>query len=418
MKIFFINPEQYVNWENEPSNYELRLPILNCGVEIEYLDFPYGYCSNVKDIEILNERLIKICTEFKPDLIVYSTSRYPYIIKISTLQRLKKFFTLYVHIWDTTINSRVEEIQWFTNCTYLGLGDSLTNFIKYYSFLKYTSAKGMIFTAGHNVFTDIFKKLDVEKIYDVVIIGSYEGKRKEIINFLEKHLRKLGINFYKFGGLLNEKNFIPGKLGVSNEYLSYEDNVKIINQSKILISTQTQPNRKQIKGKIFEFLSCGAFCITDYNLDTQKIIPSNCIVYYESLNDLLDKIKYYFYNEKEREEIAKNGYEWYHKTFNYKKFWSEFIINAYQNKEYIAPEFILQFISDRITKKNFYVFNPLKKLYFVLFIKNLMFHLWSKRSFFKKLIGKKYYEYFKRQKNNLLRKFRFLINNRNQNEQI
>ena len=41
MKVLFLNPEQYVRWEDEPSNHELRLPILNCGVVREHRDYCY-----------------------------------------------------------------------------------------------------------------------------------------------------------------------------------------------------------------------------------------------------------------------------------------------------------------------------------------------------------------------------------------
>lgn len=41
MKVLFFNPEQYLDFENEPSNYQCRLPILNCGLPIEPVDHVY-----------------------------------------------------------------------------------------------------------------------------------------------------------------------------------------------------------------------------------------------------------------------------------------------------------------------------------------------------------------------------------------
>ena len=41
MKVLFLNPEQYVDFENEPSNYQVRLPALNSGMISEHVDFVY-----------------------------------------------------------------------------------------------------------------------------------------------------------------------------------------------------------------------------------------------------------------------------------------------------------------------------------------------------------------------------------------
>ena len=40
------------------------------------------------------------------------------------------------------------------------------------------------------------------------------------------------------------------------------------------------------------------------------------VVYYSNHNDLIDKIKYYSKNDKERIKIAKSGHKKYHKYMN------------------------------------------------------------------------------------------------------
>lgn len=74
MKIFFLNPEQYVNWENEPSNYQLRLLIINCGIVTEYKDFVYQRVFRSEGRDVMHSKLLQEIFDFRPDLVVNSTT--------------------------------------------------------------------------------------------------------------------------------------------------------------------------------------------------------------------------------------------------------------------------------------------------------------------------------------------------------
>jgi len=68
----------------------------------------------------------------------------------------------------------------------------------------------------------------------------------------------------------------------------------------------------EITRRIFEGMACGKMVITD-RLSPQKglseiFIDGEDIIYYDDADDAIDKIKYFSKNEKEREEIALNGY--------------------------------------------------------------------------------------------------------------
>ena len=58
----------------------------------------------------------------------------------------------------------------------------------------------------------------------------------------------------------------------------------------------------------------------------------NEIIFYENINDLSDKIKFYVKNDKLRKKIGKNGKKKYFKLFNETKIAKYFIDTSLGNK--------------------------------------------------------------------------------------
>lgn len=183
---------------------------------------------------------------------------------------------------------------------------------------------------GYNHF--IYKPLNLPKIYDVTFVGNPHGVRKKMI----KKLKKAGINVVCFGK------------GWPNGPISIEEKIRIISQSKINLNfaessgilwkqlallfvhrnfdrsiginnplkwydnflTLLTQKRKQIKGRIFKILGCGGFLLTGYAEKMEELYtPDKEIVFFHNFNELVKKIKYYLAHDKEREKIARAGYE-------------------------------------------------------------------------------------------------------------
>jgi hypothetical protein len=203
---------------------------------------------------------------------------------------------VYTHVWDTHIVPAPHELKWFDSCSFFGVADSVTNFLHYRQLAEnQPNIRGCLFAGGHNVFTDIFSKQGIEKVYDVTVLGSNEGLRAELMNYLGGKLAPYGISVSKFGGLVDSTKKGPSNR-LTDQWVPWEKYVQIIHQSKILLSSQTDAARSQIKGKIFQFLACGAFCLSDLNSEVNRIIPENCLVYYDDFEDCLEKIVYYMPN--------------------------------------------------------------------------------------------------------------------------
>jgi spore maturation protein CgeB len=88
--------------------------------------------------------------------------------------------------------------------------------------------------------------------------------------------------------------------------------VRIFNQSKINLnlSTASEKEVRQIKGRNFEVPGCGGFLLTEYvpGLEDYYVLGKE-VACYDGVEDLVGKIKYYLENENERQSIAQAGYE-------------------------------------------------------------------------------------------------------------
>lgn len=67
---------------------------------------------------------------------------------------------------------------------------------------------------------------------------------------------------------------------------------------------------RQIKGRVFEVPACGGFLLTQPAEDLQNyLIPGRDCATFESIDGLVDQVRYYLQHEDERCAIAKRGYE-------------------------------------------------------------------------------------------------------------
>jgi len=141
-----------------------------------------------------------------------------------------------------------------------------------------------------------YKKINIEKTIDVSFIGQAHGVRPSII----KTLKNNGINIKTYG------------FGWKSSILTFEEMIEIINRSKICLNFSESSGKKprQIKGRVFEIPACGTFMITGYapKLEDFYVIGKE-IETYETLPDLISKIKYYIKHDEIRESIAKTGYK-------------------------------------------------------------------------------------------------------------
>lgn len=324
MRILFLNHEQYTHWRSEPGNLELRLPIIYSRADIEFADFVYQRYVRKYGISRATGMVAEKIADFRPDIVVYSPTWPKEDIDVSVLgQAMKDGITVYVCIWDTVGSDMLEQRKYFSCAHYISINDSVThNKILISEMNRYPQLLGVLFPGGNMVFTDIIRKANVTKLYDVCILGSSEGRRIGLYSYLKNELIRDDIHVYKMGGLNNAEKTDDSVLR-ENVFLSPEYYCQVINQARICLSSQTAECRCQIKGKIFHYLACEAFCLVDNNPEIRKVIPDGCVVYYDDEADCCYKIRQYICDEPHMQMIARAGYSWFRCNYDYHRYWRE-----------------------------------------------------------------------------------------------
>lgn len=147
----------------------------------------------------------------------------------------------------------------------------------------------------------------LEKNIDVTFVGNIlNGNRKKYIEYLAGN----GIKIEPYGE------------GTSNGYVNFIEMIDIFRTSKINLNfTGTNNNStlfglninnriRQCKGRPIEIALCGGFVLSEYAPGMENMFEiGKEIDVFHTREELLEKIRYYLVNEKEREGIAKRGHE-------------------------------------------------------------------------------------------------------------
>ena len=131
---------------------------------------------------------------------------------------------------------------------------------------------------------DLFYPATVEKSYDISIMGSPVGNRRELIAKLEEDFQD---QFHHWGGVYMDRPPLP-----------MPDYAEKIRRSRILINSQTFSFAPQCKGKVRETLSCGGFLLEEDNPEPRLFVPEGKgVIFYRDYEDLAAKITYFAYHD-------------------------------------------------------------------------------------------------------------------------
>jgi len=147
---------------------------------------------------------------------------------------------------------------------------------------------------------EFFKPINLKKKYDVAFIGNAGKERAELISYLHVH----GIKVDVWGRGWERYKGIEG-----HGYISPDKLVETVNQCKINLNFSFAGNNTvQIKGRPFEFGACKAFILSQQFQDYRDYFNEDELVMFKDAEDMINKIKHYLVNDKEREEIAERMY--------------------------------------------------------------------------------------------------------------
>ena len=141
-----------------------------------------------------------------------------------------------------------------------------------------------------------------------------DGTEDNRINFLNKLVKKIPNIKYDFYGFSN-KQPIWG-----NDF-----NNALINSKMGLNLSRGKPTKYYSSNRIASIMGNGLLTFVDKSVQLNDFFNTDEIVFYSSIKDLSDKIKFYSTNDRQRKKIAFNGKKKYFKLFNEKRITEYFI---------------------------------------------------------------------------------------------
>lgn len=92
----------------------------------------------------------------------------------------------------------------------------------------------------------------------------------------------------------------------------------IFYNSKINLNITSKSIRSGLPLRLFDIMGCGGFVLTNFQLELPEFFSlGEDLVCYENLEDLIYKTDYFLHHEKERREIAENGFTTVEKYHTY-----------------------------------------------------------------------------------------------------
>lgn len=108
---------------------------------------------------------------------------------------------------------------------------------------------------------------------------------------------------------------------IQQGYVQYfSDMPKVFRATQINLNVTVKNTQSGIPLRVLDILGSGGFLLSNYQPEVAEyFIPDTDFVYYESIEDAVEKVDFYLRNEDIRQEIAKNGCKKCQEEFNYSK---------------------------------------------------------------------------------------------------
>jgi hypothetical protein len=148
-------------------------------------------------------------------------------------------------------------------------------------------------------------RCNIRKNIDVSFVGQCHGLRQQVVD----SIRKAGINIKCYGHFWSDHP--------DNHPIVTEDKMcEIFNRSKINLNftwISQPPYQHQWKGRHAELAGAGAFQIATYGAEEMQgfddfLLAGRDFIQVYTIDEMIDNIKYYLANHKERKRIADNAY--------------------------------------------------------------------------------------------------------------
>ena len=283
--------------------------------------------------KVFQEYLIGSIKNYNPNIIFFGHSDN---IDVDTLKEIKN------------LNNEIVISQWNEDPMMKSLNDSILNINKLLKYNDYVDAN--FITTDPKVvkernksiknlnffFIPVDKNIETYNVYnmkpqnDIFYAMSHgvnratlkRGKFDERVLFLDKLTKKINSIKYDFYGYKNRE-----PVWGNNFY-------KALTNSKMGLNlSRGNPTKYYTSNRIASLIGNGLLTFVDKKTKLNEIFNNNEVVFYENIEDLSSKIKFYLNNERIRRNIAKSGKKKYFKLFNEKRI-SDYLIKRSLGKKF------------------------------------------------------------------------------------
>lgn len=300
---------------------------------LEVIEYPFDIIPKI-GLEKFNAGLLELVERENPDLLF--AFMYTDELDKAVLKKIKD-------------GGRTKTVAWFAD-DYWRFWNYSKNWAPYFDLVVTTYSKAVDWykQAGHdNVLLsqwacnfELYKPVQATKDIDVGFVGQYKSGRGRVVEYLAS--RGIGVKAFGFGwpsGKVSHDEMLlvfgRSKINLNINARSSIIDPKVI--SRILFKKSINVIKPDFRvldnlrayfhypiphthARPFELAGCRAFTISGYSEDIGKYYEENKeMVFYRSLGDLEEKIRYYLTHVSEREKIAEAGYKRTLSEHTYKK---------------------------------------------------------------------------------------------------
>jgi spore maturation protein CgeB len=172
----------------------------------------------------------------------------------------------------------------------------------------------------------IKNNLNFEPTIPISFVGGLSIAHQQRIEGIKRMVAKTPIELYGYGidNLPDNRNSIVKKIFKNPIQARFQGEVwglemyKTLRNSKITFNSHIDmANGNGVNMRMYEATGVGTLLLTDGKYGKVKMFEDNEVVYYENINDAIEKAKYYLSHETERQKIADAGQKRTLKDYNF-----------------------------------------------------------------------------------------------------
>lgn len=274
------------------------------------LDFLGRRYFDKYDVEVF-DRIAKRVLAYRPDLVI-GVYRF---IHPSFVKRIKENGIKIIHVNPDALTT-FEYQQLFVEAydTYFTKDPYIVDFMR-----NNMKLNARLYSEAFNV--RIHKKPAVSKYeceenvgIDVMTYGTMYPYRVRMLSELLKHgidLKVYGVKPHRFYNSSIDSAF-------QNKYISGNEKSRLLYGTKIVFNQMHYAEIGSVNNRFFEVNGSGAFQLSDYRPVLNDLLPIDPqLVSFRTLDEGIDKVKYYLAHPEERIEIAEKVYAHFIERYTY-----------------------------------------------------------------------------------------------------